>query len=354
MNSVVRLLLTTAVYCLLFVLSPLAHAGMSTVEVVYFSSPQCPFCTVVAERDLEPLQQQHGEALQILTVDTTTERGEASLRQIWVDRDVPSTRRGVPTVAIDDQLLVGTDEISRQLPTLIDHHIQQGGVGWPDIHGLDELLEGELSPSIDDVVADDWRNRLHRDVPGNYVSTALLVILLLIALAMIPARRWQQKVAESTPFGLKVGVAALGFGVALYLAYGETTRQDLFCGPVGQCNIVQHSDMAMLFGVLPLAVLGALAYGTLLALYFLRRYNSSKWTCLIPTAILVLTVSGFAFSILLTFWQPFVIGATCSWCLISAMTMTACCVFNLGEGRRQLSQLRRQGLDVVLDGHTER
>ncbi len=353
-SSVMRPLLTLVSFCLVLLFSPLSEAGESTAQIVYFSSPQCPFCTVVAEEDLAPLEQQHGEALEILTVDTTTELGEESLRKLWLERDVPSTRRGVPGIVIGDQLLVGTDEISKQLPDLIDHHLQRGGVGWPDIAGLDELLEADASPAVGDTATDDWRNRLHRDVPGNYVSTTLLVILLLCAVAMIPARRWQQRLSEKTPFGLKVGVAGIGFAVALYLAYGETTRQDLFCGPVGQCNIVQHSDMAMLFGVLPLAVLGALAYGTLLALYLFRRYHSSKWTHLTPTATLVLTLCGFGFSILLTFWQPFVIGATCSWCLISAMTMTACCLFNLGEGRRQIGELRDRGIGAVVDSQPER
>ena len=349
-----RPLLTTLAFCLVLLFSPLIQAGEPTAQVVYFSSPQCPFCTVVAEQDLAPLEQEHGEALQILTVDTTAELGEQSLRQLWVDKDVPSTRRGVPSIVIDDELLVGTDEISQQLPDLVEKHLRQGGVGWPDIAGIDELLEADASPAVGDAATDDWRNRLHRDVPGNYVSTTLLVILLLGAAAMIPAGRWQQKISEKAPFGLKVAVAGVGFAVALYLSYGETTRQDLFCGPVGQCNIVQHSDMAMLFGVLPLAVLGALAYGTLLALYFFRRFHSSKYTGLVPTAILALTVFGFGFSILLTFWQPFIIGATCSWCLISAMTMTACCLFNLGEGRRQVAQLRTRGLAAVLDDHSER
>ena len=343
-------LFSVILFCLIFFLSPLVYGGTSTVQVVFFSSPECPFCSVVAEEDLEPLQRQYGEELQILTVDTTTERGDRALRQVWQDYDVPSTRRGVPTVVVGDRLLVGAHEIPEELPELIDEHRDKGGVAWPEIAGLEELMEAEPPAEFYESVADDWRSRFFRDVPGNYVSTTLLVILLLIALAMVPGRPWQRRLSEKTPFSLKVGVASIGFGVALYLAYGETTRQDLFCGPVGQCNIVQHSDMAMLFGVLPVAVLGALAYGTLLSLYLFRRYHSSKWTRLTPTLVMGLTLFGFAFSVILTFWQPFVIGATCAWCLISAMTMTACCLFNLGEGRSQLSEFRRQGLDAVLEG----
>ncbi len=337
-------------FCLLFLLTPMAYAATPTVKVVFFSSPDCPFCALVAEGDLQPLQQQYGSDLRILTVDTTTEMGGRALRQMWVDFDVPSARRGVPTLLVDDRVLVGAHEIPNELPGLIEDHREKGGVAWPDIEGLEKLLEVESSVEFYEATDDNWRTRFARDVPGNYVSTTLLVILILIALAMMPRRPWQKRLSKRAPFGLKVGVATLGFVVALYLAYGETTRQDLFCGPLGQCNIVQHSDMAMLFGVLPLAILGALAYGTLLGLYFFRRFHSSKWTRLTPTLVLGLTVFGFAFSVLLTFWQPFMIGATCSWCLISAVTMTTCCLLNLGEGREQVAILRRDGLGALLGG----
>lgn len=343
-------LFSIILFCLVLLLSPIAYGGSSAVQVVFFSSPECPFCSVVAEEQLQPLQRQYGEELQILTVDTTTDLGDRALRQVWRDYDVPSTRRGVPTVVVGDRLLVGGKEVSEQLPGIIDDYRDRDGVGWPEIAELEKLMEAEPPAGFYEEVADHWRNRFVRDVPGNYVSTALLVILILIGVVMIPGRPWQERLSKKTPFLLKVGVASVGFAVALYLAYGETTRQDLFCGPVGQCNIVQHSDMAMLFGVLPLAVLGALAYGTLLGLYLFRRFHSSKWTRLTPTLVLGLTVFGFAFSVLLTFWQPFVIGATCSWCLISAMTMTACCLFNLGEGRRQAAELRQKGLNAVLQG----
>ena len=40
------------------------------------------------------------------------------------------------------------------------------------------------------------------------------------------------------------------------------------------------------------------------------------------TTLLALALFGTLFSIYLTFLEPFVIGATCAWCLTSAVSMT--------------------------------
>ncbi|MEI7849718.1 MAG: vitamin K epoxide reductase family protein, partial [Chloroflexota bacterium] len=52
----------------------------------------------------------------------------------------------------------------------------------------------------------------------------------------------------------------------------------------------------------------------------LKRGRLSQYANL---AFLMMTAFGLAFSIYLTFLEPFVIGATCAWCLTSAVLMTA-------------------------------
>ena len=323
-------------------------AHQDSVRAVYFSSPECPFCTVVSQDHLEPLQKSHGEYLELLTVDTTTDVGGRALRQIWVDYDVPSRRRGVPTVVVGDHLLVGAQEIPEQFPGIIEQGLLDGGIDWPAVAGLESLREMAPPPSVEAGAGQNLTDRVFADMPGNGIAILLLIILLAVAAFSIPRRPWQEHLSRATPRWLKVLVAFVGLGVASYLAWGEVTRQDLFCGPVGQCNIVQHSDMAMLFGILPLAVLGVAAYASLLGIYGLRVLQSWSWHRLVPAAALGLTTIGFAFSMLLTFWQPFVIGATCSWCLASAITMTLCFLFNLGEGRDQWQTIRDQGPAAVV------
>lgn len=324
-----------------------AMAGQDSVRAVYFSSPECPFCTIISQDHLDPLQKSLGEELELLTVDTTTEDGARALRQFWVDYDVPSRRRGVPTVVVGDEVLVGAQEIPAQFPKIVDQGLLDGGIDWPAVAGLESLQEAAPPPPVE-ATEQTLLDRIAGDLPGNAIAILLLIILLAVAASSVPRRSWQERLRRATPRWLKVLVAFIGLGVASYLAWGEVTRQDLFCGPVGQCNIVQHSDMAMLFGVLPLAVLGVAAYASLLGIYGIRLLRSWSWHRLVPAAALGLTSFGFGFSMLLTFWQPFVIGATCAWCLASAITMTLCFLFNLEEGRDQWKVIRHQGLAAVL------
>jgi len=53
-----------------------------------------------------------------------------------------------------------------------------------------------------------------------------------------------------------------------------------------------------------------------------------------------MTCFGIAFSIYLTFLEPFVIGATCAWCLTSAIVMTALFWLAAPRARSALAVLR--------------
>jgi uncharacterized membrane protein len=48
----------------------------------------------------------------------------------------------------------------------------------------------------------------------------------------------------------------------------------------------------------------------------------------------ILSTIGIAFSIYLTFLEPFVIGATCAWCIASALIMTALFTLTVMEGKK--------------------
>ncbi len=50
----------------------------------------------------------------------------------------------------------------------------------------------------------------------------------------------------------------LGLGASIYLTYVEITHTRALCGPVGDCNAVQSSPYAKLFGLVPIGLVGAL------------------------------------------------------------------------------------------------
>jgi uncharacterized membrane protein len=56
-------------------------------------------------------------------------------------------------------------------------------------------------------------------------------------------------------------------------------------------------------------------------------------------ALLAMTLFGTLFSVYLTFLEPFVIGATCAWCLTSAVLMAALLALAAAPGKRAISIL---------------
>jgi uncharacterized membrane protein len=114
-------------------------------------------------------------------------------------------------------------------------------------------------------------------------------------------------------------LSILGIGVAFYLTYVETSGAEAVCGPVGDCNTVQLSPYATLFGVLPVGLLGLIGYAMILGGWILYRYGPSNIRWISSIAVWGMSFFGVLFSIYLTFLEPFVIGATCMWCISSAI-----------------------------------
>jgi uncharacterized membrane protein len=68
-------------------------------------------------------------------------------------------------------------------------------------------------------------------------------------------------------------------------------------------------------------LLGCAGYLGILAAWVVGRLPLEPLTRLARWGLLAMAVFGAAFSIYLTFLEPFVIGATCGWCLASAVLM---------------------------------
>jgi uncharacterized membrane protein len=80
-------------------------------------------------------------------------------------------------------------------------------------------------------------------------------------------------------------LCGIGLLLAGYLAYVESTEVRAVCGPVGDCNTVQQSEYARLFGVLPVGVLGIAGYVAIGLAWSVnrigdRRASSLAWVAL--------------------------------------------------------------------------
>lgn len=151
---------------------------------------------------------------------------------------------------------------------------------------------------------------------------ALLVVALLYAIVAAVFATMGRDL-PTLPTGSRVLIpvlSVLGLGVALYLTYVETQNVAAVCGPVGDCNAVQASPYAQLFGFLPVGLLGAAGYIGILVAWFVGR-RSGAFSGIAALLVFGMALVGVLFTIYLTYLELFVINAVCIWCLTSAVLM---------------------------------
>ena len=361
-------------FTLLFITAraPFLHVNEpAAVHAVLFYSPACGHCHIVIQETLPALINQYGEQLQIIGVDVTQPQGQALFESAIRMFELESA--GVPFLVVGNEYLVGSADIPDKFPTLIEQYLAQGGVEWPDIPGLRDALQtaataqapaptpeaptaitGEGEPAVSESTDQPsesfslpeaseisvWQ-RVMLDPLGN--GLAIAVLLGMIVIVLYAAQTFRQNTKVSLPDGTQILIpvlCVLGLGVAGYLAYVETTQTTAVCGPVGDCNTVQQSDYASLFGILPIGVLGLIGYLAIIVAWLVARSASTRLSDLATLALFAMTVLGTLFSIYLTFLEPFVIGATCAWCLTSAIIMSLIFLLALPGGRNSLLKLR--------------
>lgn len=112
----------------------------------------------------------------------------------------------------------------------------------------------------------------------------------------------------------------VGIAIAGYLTYVHYEGLSPAC-TTGGCERVQASSYSEI-GPIPVALLGLIGYVVILASLFVPGDIGRALT-------FMLTLTGFAFSLYLTYLELFVIDAICQWCVGSAVVMTALFVASL-------------------------
>ena len=167
---------------------------------------------------------------------------------------------------------------------------------------------GDGTAVLDRLTMDPIGNSLAIIALVSMVCVLVLTIYRLNKLATIPVSGWW-----AIPL-----LATVGLGIMLYLAsIPETT----ICYPSGACQIIQQSEYGEILNV-PVGIWGAVGYLAILVTWSASLIGSSRLLHIVPWALLALTLLGVLFSLYFTFLEPFVIGATCPWCLTSAILMT--------------------------------
>jgi uncharacterized membrane protein len=361
----------------------------AVVRVVFFFSPTCGHCEYVINEVLPGVFEEYGGApsvffdetltpeevafyemtngtLDILFVDVMVEAGAGLYESDSERLNIPDNRMGVPRLVVMDDYYVGSAEIPAELPGIIEAGLEAGGIPWPSIPGIEDAIatvpgmaDGNqpvgdqetpgdepadeptatengaagLPSAEDESVADRFGN----DPVGN--GLAVLVLVAMIASLVAVPITVGRGLLGSAPVWLVPVFAVVGIGVSIYLGSVEASGAEAVCGPVGDCNAVQQSEYASIFTI-PIGILGVIGYGLLLGGWLVSRVAKGTLSDLGLIVAGAIAFSGTLFSTYLTFLEPFVIGATCMWCLTSAVAITGLLWLTAGPAWAAFGRLR--------------
>lgn len=352
------------------------YAAPPVVHAVLFYSPTCPHCHQVMAEDLPPLMELYGDQLEIVVINTATQQGAVLYQAATEYYQVPPEQRGVPLLVVGDVVLMGSVEIPQMFPGIVENGLAADGIDWPDFPGIREILAAEgllhsesapsdavdLAQPTDEPVAEavpspepdvaqnseehlkqnemqtgvtgnleeavqtteqmTLAQRFAQDKAGNTLSVIVLLGMVLLVIQVGGVLTQPDKKPSPWPWWVVPVLVTLGTAVALYMSYVEITEVAAVCGPVGNCNTVQQSSYASLFGLIPIGVIGVVGYGVIGLVWLIMSYGSVAWRRASLWVLWLLALCGALFSIYLTFLEPFVIGASCAWCLSSAVVMS--------------------------------
>jgi uncharacterized membrane protein len=105
--------------------------------------------------------------------------------------------------------------------------------------------------------------------------------------------------------------------ISLYHHYGKDSTSYCDFGQSFNCDIVNRSVYSSIFGI-PVALIGILGYGALLALATIYRSKAE-----VPGMLLLASIGGMGFALYLTYIEAFVLGVWCILCMSSLAIMLA-------------------------------
>lgn len=121
-------------------------------------------------------------------------------------------------------------------------------------------------------------------------------------------------------YRISVGLAILGLLVSIYMTIYKLTNNESMCIGNGGCSVVNNSVYAEVDGI-PVAVIGMIGYGALLAVLFLES-KGGYFADNGPILFFGMALTGFLFTLWLIYVEIVLIKALCPFCLTSQISMT--------------------------------
>lgn len=296
---------------------PLAQGQTTSgvvVRGVLLYQPFCAECPTLLDEFLYPASDEYGSKLELMPVDVSEPRGAVLLANTVAEFGISQASSETPILVIGGKALVGSAAIVADFESLVDGALDQGGTAWPEIDGLQGLIQTVTTPP---------------EPPRDRIGEALAWAVMIAMLGALAYLLWSlPKILpvlngpklEIRAFGIPV-LALAGLAISAYLLYVKLSQAEAVCGPVGDCNLVQASQYASILGI-PMAALGLVFYLGVCVLWLCHSASTGGTQRFTGRLLAVAVVIGTLFSIYLTGLELFVIHAVCAWCLTSAVLAT--------------------------------
>ncbi len=289
-----------------------AQAQGGVVQGVMFWEKGCPNCERVMADTLPALQTRYDGKFKLDLVEVSSVDDVDHLYQVGAAYGLQKSEIGVPLLILGDQVLVGAVQIPAELPGLIDRYLAAGGVQTT------VRTAASAAPAALPAAAAQNNGMWLAWVTVVGLGLALVIGLWQLILALQGGQTFQLPGWTNWLVPL---LAVAGSFVAIYLTFIETTKAKAICGPIGDCNAVQNSPYALLFGLVQVGLVGLLGYIAILAAWLWRRIRQDVVADYVPVALLGMSMFGVIFSAYLTYLEIYVIHAVCIWCISSAWIM---------------------------------
>ncbi|NIV32145.1 MAG: hypothetical protein GWN58_22490, partial [Anaerolineae bacterium] len=124
-------------------------SGDPVARFFLFHSPTCPHCIEVIENYLPTVYEKYGDQVESEYLNVQESDNYITLLGLEKKLGVPEDRQGsVPVLVIGDKVLLGGAQIPAELEGYIDEYLAQGGVDYPSLDDLPEVVLPTPVPAV--------------------------------------------------------------------------------------------------------------------------------------------------------------------------------------------------------------
>ena len=124
-------------------------SGDPVARFYLFHSPTCPHCVEMIENYLPTVYEKYGDQVEYEYLNVQESDNYVTMLALERKLGVPEDRQGsVPALVIGDHVLIGGAQIPSELEGLIDEYLAQGGIDFPSLDDLPEVVLPTPVPAV--------------------------------------------------------------------------------------------------------------------------------------------------------------------------------------------------------------